>query len=637
MKLQVPFVQLPVQFDAQALQAEVAAIEESCWRPHPQGFAGNSALTLIAVGGDPDSDEVAGPMRPTPWLERCPLLMQVMDRIGATWGRSRLMRLSGQAEVTGHVDTNYYWRERVRVHVPILTTPSVRFMCGDAETHMRAGECWIFDTWRMHRVVNADDSQRIHLVADTVGGDGFWDLVAAGASPAHVPPGWTPERFEFRPGFVPDLDFESVNLPMVLSPWELREHAVFLLGEAQPHPQLGAVQQALLVFARRWQALWACYGEDQAGWPRYRALLEETWHQLLERGADRIKLRNGIDLMLSLNALVFQVALGDRKRVQGEYRHKPGEADSQAGPGGNATGPAQPGPPVTRSSGGGPAAGPAATIDRPVFIVSAPRSGSTLLFETLSGAPGLHTIGSESHQLIEGVPGLSPVDRGYDSNRLLAADATGEVVEALRNRFLAVLHDRDGRPPAAGTAVRMLEKTPKNALRIPFLRAVFPDARFIYLHRDPRQVLSSMIEGWQNGRFRMYRDLPGWTGLPWSFLLVPGWRELIGKPLGEIVAAQWQRTTQVLLDDLGNLEPDRWIAVDYARLLENPRGEVDRLCQWAGLPWDRPLGAQLPLSQSTMSRPDPDKWRRHADMIEPQIEAFKPTLQRVEQAFGMQA
>src|SRR3546814_9998708 len=77
----------------------------------------------------------------------------------------------------------------------------------------------------------------------------------------------------------------------------------------------------------------------------------------------------------------------------------------------------------------------------------------------------------------------------------------------------------------------MLEKTPKNALRIPLLRKVFPDARFIYLHRDPRQVLGSMLDGWQSGGFRMYSTLPGWQGPAWSFLLVPGWRELSGKPL----------------------------------------------------------------------------------------------------------
>ena len=80
--------------------------------------------------------------------------MQVLASIGATWGRTRLMRLSGQARSPRTSTSNYYWRERVRVHVPIVTQPTVRFTCGDAEVNMRAGECWIFDTWRMHNVVN---------------------------------------------------------------------------------------------------------------------------------------------------------------------------------------------------------------------------------------------------------------------------------------------------------------------------------------------------------------------------------------------------------------------------------------------------------------------------------------------------
>jgi len=183
MRLPVPFIQLPLQFDAKALAAEIHALGEEVWMPHPEGFAGNSALPLIAVNGDPNNNSIAGPMRPTAHLERCPLMLHALSTIGAVWGRSRLMRLSGNAEVTAHVDTNYYWRERMRVHVPIVTQPTVRFICGEAELNMKAGECWIFDTWRLHNVINASGDERIHLVADTIGGARFWDHVDRGNSP----------------------------------------------------------------------------------------------------------------------------------------------------------------------------------------------------------------------------------------------------------------------------------------------------------------------------------------------------------------------------------------------------------------------------------------------------------------------
>ena len=47
-------------------------------------------------------------------------------------------------------------------------------------------------------------------------------------------------------------------------------------------------------------------------------------------------------------------------------------------------------------------------IERPIIIVSPPRSGSTLLFETLSLSPDLWTVGGESHGVIEGVESAPP-------------------------------------------------------------------------------------------------------------------------------------------------------------------------------------------------------------------------------------
>ena len=56
MRLETEFVKLPLRFDAKRLAAEVAAMPEAAWRPHPQGYPGNSALSLIAAGGDPAED-----------------------------------------------------------------------------------------------------------------------------------------------------------------------------------------------------------------------------------------------------------------------------------------------------------------------------------------------------------------------------------------------------------------------------------------------------------------------------------------------------------------------------------------------------------------------------------------------------
>ena len=607
MKLSVPFVQLPLHFDAERLSEEVRAFDKSCWRLHPQKFPGNFALPLISVNGNPDNDAINGPMRPTPYLEQCPYLTQVLHRIGAVWGRTRLMKLSGHAEVTPHADVSYYWRERTRVHVPIVTKPTVRFFCGEAEVNMAAGECWIFDTWRSHKVINADEDERIHLVADTVGSEGFWGLVNRGRAPGQ--PGfesWREEAVAATLEECPTLLYESVNVPVVMTPWELQEHLVFLLGDVNPHQYLATAQQVATQFITNWKMLWAQYGTDRTGWPFYREELNAFAHAM-EKIAAPLMLVNGTKVMDALRPMLLDVAIAGAGKDLGAY---------------------EPRRPVV--SGSRPAVNDRDEVfDRPVFIVSSPRSGSTLLFETLAQAPGLFTTGQESHGLIEGIQGLHPAHRDYESNRLDAAAVTPVRMKELRDRLLAKLRDREGQP-ASQRPIRLLEKTPKNALRVPFLAKIFPEAQFLYLYRDPRQTLSSMIEAWQSGRFRMYPDLPDWNGLPWSLLLVPGWRELIGRPLQEIVAAQWETTTRILLDDLEALAPGRCHVARYDAFLADPAAEVARLCGALELEWDRSLDGVLPLSCHTVTEPASDKWRRHEDLIEQVIPGLQATLDRAE-------
>lgn len=253
-------------------------------------------------------------------------------------------------------------------------------------------------------------------------------------------------------------------------------------------------------------------------------------------------------------------------------------------------------------------------LEHPLFIVSTPRSGSTLLFETLARAPRLFSPGGESHRRIEQVADFHPDARGWTSNRLGAGDATPESVEALAKSFYHELRDREGRPATA--CARMLEKTPKNALRVPFFAAAWPGSSFIYLYRDPRHTLASMIEAWLSGRFVTYRGLPGWNGPPWSLLLVPGWRELSGRPIEEIVAHQWATTTELLVADLSALCPTRVLAVDYEDLLADPQATVIELAKAAGFAWDVELPPALPYSKTTFSRPSADKWRRFEAEIE---------------------
>lgn len=274
---------------------------------------------------------------------------------------------------------------------------------------------------------------------------------------------------------------------------------------------------------------------------------------------------------------------------------------------------------------------PGDVFTKPVFILASPRSGSSLLFSILSSSKTFWTIGGESHGVIEGIPELRPLASGNDSNRLTADNARPAVREALKARFIKLLRDCDGRPylEAGLTAIRMLEKTPKNALRVPFLNAVFPDALFIYLHRDPRENISSIMEAWRDGaRYVSYTKLEGWDG-NWSLLLPPGWRGLRGKPLERIAAYQWASANTHILDDLAQIPAHRWTSLSHADLIRDPQTQVRKLCKFAGVPFDKRMAdvtsRTLPLSHSTLTPPSADKWKKN----EKEIMAVLPSVEGV--------
>jgi hypothetical protein len=612
MQLPVPFLRIPLDFDAARLATEVAQFAPADWRPHPQGHPGNWALPLVAVRGDPLDDGVAGPMLPTPHLARCPYLHQALAALDAPLGRTRLMKLDARAEATRHVDINYYWQQRVRVHVPVVTFPEVEFRCGDASTHMAAGECWIFDTWRMHNVLNPTPYERIHLVADTVGSEAFWRM-AEGSQAMRVVP--------FVPGALSYLRFEAANLPVVMTPWEIDSLWSNWLADACAGPADPAViaelNAAVQPIFREWRGLWAEHADRRTGWPSYERLLARL-QAVAAPFAGRVPLPNDMDV----GRMVEQSLL--------RAMHTPELADD--GPGGTPVPGHTPdlgqATSVTMSA-AAPAAVPRVLVrfDRPVIILGAPRSGSSLLFETLATSPDLVTVGGESHLQFESIAALRPALRGFDSNRLDRRDATAATLDALRHAFADALRDRDGVRPAA-PRLRLLEKTPKNALRLPLLDALFPDALYIYLYRDPRENISSLIEGWESGRFVTYPDLPGWTGRPWSFLLVPGWRELIGQPPAAIASEQWRRTQDVLLDDFRAIPGHRVHTIAYGDFLADPARHVAEICAFAGIGWDRALPSVLPLSRHTVTPPNPDKWRRHEVAMSPYLSVLRATDER---------
>ena len=101
------------------------------------------------------------------------------------------------------------------------------------------------------------------------------------------------------------------------------------------------------------------------------------------------------------------------------------------------------------------------TVRGPVFIVGAPRSGSTMLFEALASCPNVWTIGGEDHTIMESIYPPTPVQ----GNRLDSASANPQSCSIVDALFLCALRNRDGdflidrtdRPADAAHVLGLLE------------------------------------------------------------------------------------------------------------------------------------------------------------------------------------
>lgn len=606
MKLVRPFFRLPLRFDVARLLHEIEALPADAWARHPNDIPGNSALRLLSVDGG-ENDGLHGLMQPTPHLERCPYIRQVLANFGVVWSRSRLMRLAPHSTVPEHADINYHWFYRVRMHIPIITRPEVRFHCDGQSVHMAPGEAWIFDNWRRHHVENPTDDERIHLVADTSGTAAFWQFVAQAGS-GELADG----TLEYRPGVDAKILTERVIPRPVMPPAEVELLLADFRGElvptedsAEARDRLARYHWLLQGFCFDWRQLYALSGESPSGMQEFSRVVDKLRSESRALAEGLMMRVNKVEAHRVLEARVLQHLVQVPLATEAPLA-RPGVAGESRRP----------------------------RVRQPVFIIAAPRSGSTLLFETLSASSQFWTLGDEAHWLVESIPELQPGASGVDSNRLTNAHCTAEISQRISDELLANVQDAGGnRLSQTAGEVRVLEKTPKNALRIPFFLEMFPDARFVLLWRDPRENISSIMEAWRSGKWTTYRTLEGWDG-PWSLLLPPGWQSLRGRPLEEVAAYQWDCANRVALDDLAALPRDRWTSVTYAELVSDPTTTVRHLCSFAGIEFDDALAARvsapLPLSRYTQTRPEAGKWRRNESEILRVLASVEATLSRLE-------
>ncbi|WP_456565349.1 sulfotransferase family protein [Blastococcus sp. SYSU D00695] len=277
-------------------------------------------------------------------------------------------------------------------------------------------------------------------------------------------------------------------------------------------------------------------------------------------------------------------------------------------------------------------------------MIAPPRSGSTLLFECLARFGELTAFTHREGTFIwrrvlpydQRATVSDRIDPAEFSGRrrlevkalLYAYSALTSPVAARRDRLVRLLR----RP-----RMRYLDKTVSNAFRLDLLAEMFPDASFVFLVRDPRTNLASMITSWPEERFAKppltrYVRASG-SALPhWTYAAPPGWRSTLGWSLPEICAWSWQQHAEAILAfrRSGAGGP----LVRYEELVRDPVSVVGGLARHLGLEMTPDIAEHLarpPRSRTTSTIPS-DGARRA--LVAAQVESVLPRVAETARAFG---
>jgi hypothetical protein len=288
--------------------------------------------------------------------------------------------------------------------------------------------------------------------------------------------------------------------------------------------------------------------------------------------------------------------------------------------------------------------GPAAScrrFERPIFILAPPRSGSAFLFECLCQFAEVVHLDAEAdiiwwhHFPYDGM--AEPSDH-VDAAAISAAGRRRLCRHLYREAVIN--HLRQGRSPARlrhllGLApIRYLDKTIANCFHLEALERLFPNAQYVFLVRDPRANVASMIEGWPYlERFGKPQLTPclrrheARTIEHWSYPAPPGWQQVVGRPLAEICAWSWQQHVETALAFCAR-HPDDVLHIRYEELARDPLRIVRDTAGKLGLSWSEDVARYVraaPLSRTTVTQPSPDKWQvkyaREIARVLPQVQA----------------
>ncbi len=249
-------------------------------------------------------------------------------------------------------------------------------------------------------------------------------------------------------------------------------------------------------------------------------------------------------------------------------------------------------------------------LAHPIFIVGAPRSGTTLMAVLLDRHSNI-AIGPETQfftefipqnwaqkipetheQLVDSALAFKRIaDFHFDRDQLLHHFKKYELTLPNLLRAMIEVH------AIRSSKLRPGEKSPHHLQHIPTILHHFPDAKIICVLRDGRDVVRSLLE------------------TPWAIPKNP--RRL------RLFCIRWNDAAEQAIDYRRTLPPDQFMMVKFEDILRQPKSELKKICGFIG---DEFEATQLEPAQPSTVIPGWEKqWKSKAsEMLDPgRIEAWR--------------
>ncbi|MEZ4869905.1 MAG: sulfotransferase [Caldilineaceae bacterium] len=231
----------------------------------------------------------------------------------------------------------------------------------------------------------------------------------------------------------------------------------------------------------------------------------------------------------------------------------------------------------------------------PIILLGNTRSGTTIVQKVM----GVHP---DVAQWYEPRTLWLCADPGRSHDEFDECDATARVKQYIRKQFLKFQQQHGNRI--------VMEKTPANILKIPYVRAIFPEATFLFIVRNPFSFISSVEMKWQRPvthvgirrrlqstpvtqlhyyAGRLIRDQIYKRVLGRKYLQVWGPRykgieqDLKREEMLTVIARQWALGSRKAERDLAQFEEGRVLRLRYEDFVVDPIPDLERICAHAGL------------------------------------------------------